>query len=84
MPRFFNKIMNTIIRLPSFKVDRKSSNSGDSIYLINSENDLKLSFWKDIPLTTNNFKTVNALFEVPRLTCAKVEIINEDEHHPLR
>ena len=80
----FNKIMQTIMRLPSFRVERKTSVSGEAIYLIDSEKEIKQSFWKDLPLTNNDFETVNALFEIPRGTISKIQIFNEELHHPLK
>ena len=72
------------MRLPSFRVERKESISGDAIYLVDSDKKITKSFWRDLPLTENNFKTVNALFEIPRNTISKIQIFNEELNHPLK
>jgi inorganic pyrophosphatase len=62
---------------------RERTTDTESIFLHDSVQKKKLSYLIDIPLTENNFQTINCVIEVPRGTLAKRQMMTEVEDHPI-
>lgn len=79
-------MMRSILRKfssPNLSVIRGQVNDQESLFLFDQTLQKNVSYWSDIELTNNDFKTVNCVIEVPRGTFAKRQLLTETPLHPL-
>ena len=78
--------MRTILRKFSsanLSVIRGQVNEQENLFLFDQALQKNLSYWRDIELTRNDFRTVNCVIEVPKGTFAKRQLVTEAPLHPL-
>jgi len=84
-PKSLSRVGRTIPAtiLHSYSTETSGEAATESFRLSFGEGDATISPWHDIPLKGSAEGTYNAVIEIPKMTCAKMEVATKEENNPI-